>query len=139
VRRSPIFVSELCALNRENHQTGRTLEEILRPLRNEHQRLVVQVLLTAGRTSQSEVQSTMNSLPPEVQEAIAQICILKLEEEQIQKKLDRQKASDAEIRQTAMILLAQMFQKDGMSSSAMHDSEWVNRAVRMAQQLHDLT
>jgi cation transport regulator ChaB len=116
----------------------RTPEEITASLSTEHRKLFVKALLEMHSSRDKQAfDRMMNAMPEPVKLAVVEFAVAKFSEGELEAKTEAKKAAGKAIRRDALEILKTMIQAGWGQTT--QDGELVERAVKMAQKLTDLT
>ena len=115
------------------------MSKVIDKLADDDKQKVIRTLFTVpSLKNEREMDLLMEGLTELQKEAVGKILALKLEDELAQEKLDKSKQSGAEVRQTALSILQSLIASPH-THHATSDSDLCDRALKMAQRLHDAT
>lgn len=116
----------------------KTIEQILEKLSDSDKERVIKALLLLPMLEGSrEMRLMMDGLTEVQQNALGEIVLLKVSNEIAEEKSEKLKRAGMSVRRTAIAILQSLITSPNLR--AVSDEELCDRALKMAQRLHDAT
>lgn len=123
----------------QDNQIGQIIDRLPLQERMTYCQIIMKLMTAKNDQEAEQVRQSLGYLSPSLQQAIADTVMLKLEDAMMQLSVASKKRQGAEIRKTAEELLKTMIQKEWDAGDSRSDIAFVDRAIAMAQRLHDAT